>query len=180
MYETYFLQNWLPRWNQILTQLSFIHNLIITGIQWMVCWFTVEPQEQLSITFVLSSYAHTHLTTLLTTLLTECRATWVSYEPFKDGTWKLIILFHEIICFDKFPTKFPTYELFLTILNCLHISSPMKSTCPHSKKHSSISGFGKYYGDYYYFPHYHLCPKLKHRFVFHGVNPLSYCICGYV
>jgi hypothetical protein len=115
MYETYFLQNWLPRWNQILTQLSFIHNLIITGIQWMVCWFTVEPQEQLSITFVLSSYAHTHLTTLLT----DCRAMWVSYEPFKDGTWTLIILFYEIICFDKFPTKFPTYELFRTILTLL-------------------------------------------------------------
>ncbi len=24
MYETFFLQNWLPRWNQILTQLRFI------------------------------------------------------------------------------------------------------------------------------------------------------------
>jgi hypothetical protein len=102
-------------YQQILTQLSFIHNLIITGIQWMVCWFTVEPQEQLSITFVLSSYAHTHLTTLLT----ECRAMWVSYEPFKDGTWTLIILFYEIICFDKFPTKFLTYELFRIILTLL-------------------------------------------------------------
>jgi hypothetical protein len=36
IYETYFLQNWLPRWNQILTQLKFIHNWVITGIQWMV------------------------------------------------------------------------------------------------------------------------------------------------
>jgi hypothetical protein len=42
MYETYLLQNWLPRWNQILTQLKFIHNWVITGIQWMVCWFTVD------------------------------------------------------------------------------------------------------------------------------------------
>jgi hypothetical protein len=34
--ETYFLQNWLPRWNHILTQLRFIHNWVISGIQWMV------------------------------------------------------------------------------------------------------------------------------------------------
>jgi hypothetical protein len=35
--ETYFLQNWLPRWNQILTQLRFIHNWVLPGIiQWMV------------------------------------------------------------------------------------------------------------------------------------------------
>jgi hypothetical protein len=26
MYGTYFLQNWLPRWNRILTELRFIHN----------------------------------------------------------------------------------------------------------------------------------------------------------
>jgi len=25
-YETYLLQNWLPRWNQILIELKFIHN----------------------------------------------------------------------------------------------------------------------------------------------------------
>ncbi len=41
MHETYFLQNWLPRWNQILTQLRFIHNWVITGIQWMVCWWVL-------------------------------------------------------------------------------------------------------------------------------------------
>jgi hypothetical protein len=35
IYEAYFSQNWLPRWNQILTQLSFIHNWVITGILWM-------------------------------------------------------------------------------------------------------------------------------------------------
>jgi hypothetical protein len=29
--ETYFLQTWLPRWNQILTQLRFIHNWVING-----------------------------------------------------------------------------------------------------------------------------------------------------
>jgi len=28
---------WLPRWNQILIQLNFIHNWFIIGIQWMVC-----------------------------------------------------------------------------------------------------------------------------------------------
>jgi len=26
IYETYFLQNWLPKFNQILTQLRFSHN----------------------------------------------------------------------------------------------------------------------------------------------------------
>jgi len=36
IYETYyFLQNRLRRWNQILTQLRFIHNRVIMGIQWM-------------------------------------------------------------------------------------------------------------------------------------------------
>jgi hypothetical protein len=39
--ETYFVQNWLPRWNQILTQLRFIHNWVITGIQWLVCWWVL-------------------------------------------------------------------------------------------------------------------------------------------
>jgi len=38
MYETCFIQNWLPRWNQILTQLRFIHNWVIIGIQCMVHW----------------------------------------------------------------------------------------------------------------------------------------------
>jgi hypothetical protein len=35
-YEFYFIQNWLPRWNEILTLLRFIHNWAITGIQCMV------------------------------------------------------------------------------------------------------------------------------------------------
>jgi hypothetical protein len=42
LYETYLLQKWLPRWNQswsILTQLRFIHNWVIMGIQWMVRWW---------------------------------------------------------------------------------------------------------------------------------------------
>jgi hypothetical protein len=38
---TYFLQNSLPRWNQILTQLRFIHNQVITGIEWMVLWWVL-------------------------------------------------------------------------------------------------------------------------------------------
>ncbi len=41
LYETYFLQNWLPRWNQTLTQLKFIHNWVITSIQWMVQWWAL-------------------------------------------------------------------------------------------------------------------------------------------
>jgi hypothetical protein len=36
--ETYFFQNWLPTWNQRLTQLRFIHNWVIVGIQWRVHW----------------------------------------------------------------------------------------------------------------------------------------------
>ncbi len=30
IYETYCLQDWLPRWNQMLTQLRYIHNWVIT------------------------------------------------------------------------------------------------------------------------------------------------------
>jgi len=38
-----FLQNSLPRWNQILTQLRFIHNRVIMGIQWTVrLWVPVQ------------------------------------------------------------------------------------------------------------------------------------------
>jgi hypothetical protein len=32
IYGTYYLQNWLPRWNQILSQLTFIHNWVLMGI----------------------------------------------------------------------------------------------------------------------------------------------------
>jgi hypothetical protein len=41
MFETYFLQNWLPRWDQIVTQLRFIRNWVITDIQWMVRWWVL-------------------------------------------------------------------------------------------------------------------------------------------
>ncbi len=41
IYETYLLQNWLPRRNQILTQLRFIYNWVIMGIQWMVHWWVL-------------------------------------------------------------------------------------------------------------------------------------------
>jgi len=44
MCEDYFLQNWLPSWNQILTQLKFIHNWVITGIQWMVGAGSLWPE----------------------------------------------------------------------------------------------------------------------------------------
>jgi hypothetical protein len=38
-YVTYFLWNGLPWGNRILTQVRFMHNLVITGIiQWMVYW----------------------------------------------------------------------------------------------------------------------------------------------
>jgi hypothetical protein len=39
--ETYFLQNWLLRWNQILPQLRFIHNWVIADIAWMVRWWVL-------------------------------------------------------------------------------------------------------------------------------------------
>ncbi len=43
IYETLFLQDSLPRWNQILTQLRFIDNWVIMGIQWMVSlWMPVQ------------------------------------------------------------------------------------------------------------------------------------------
>ncbi len=41
LYETYFLWNRLPRWNHKLTQLRFIHNWVITGIQWMLRWWVL-------------------------------------------------------------------------------------------------------------------------------------------
>jgi hypothetical protein len=41
IYETYLLQNWLQRWNGILTQLKFIYNWVVMGIQWMVCWWVL-------------------------------------------------------------------------------------------------------------------------------------------
>jgi hypothetical protein len=41
MYETHFLQNWLPRWNQILTQSRFIQDWVITSIQWMMRWWVL-------------------------------------------------------------------------------------------------------------------------------------------
>jgi hypothetical protein len=41
IYEIYVLRNWLPRWNQILTLLRFIHNWIITDIQWMLRWWVL-------------------------------------------------------------------------------------------------------------------------------------------
>jgi hypothetical protein len=41
IYGTYLLHNWLPRWNQILTQLRFIHNWVMMGIQWMVQWWVL-------------------------------------------------------------------------------------------------------------------------------------------
>jgi hypothetical protein len=47
IYETYILQNWLPRWNQILTQLRFIQDWVIMDIQSMMrggCWFTAATK----------------------------------------------------------------------------------------------------------------------------------------
>ncbi len=41
IHEIYFLQNWLSRWNQKLTQLGFIHNWVKMGIQWMVRWWVL-------------------------------------------------------------------------------------------------------------------------------------------
>ncbi len=39
-YRTYLLQNWLPKWNQILlSQLRFIPNWVVPGIRWMLLWW---------------------------------------------------------------------------------------------------------------------------------------------
>ncbi len=49
LYRTCLLENGLPKWGQILTQLRFIHNwVIIMGIAWMdgalvEFWFTLPP-----------------------------------------------------------------------------------------------------------------------------------------
>jgi hypothetical protein len=50
IYETYFLHNWLPRWNKISTQLRFIHNWVIMGIQWMVGWWVLGHCGQENLT----------------------------------------------------------------------------------------------------------------------------------
>jgi hypothetical protein len=41
MYVTYFIGNRLQRHNQILTWLRFIHNWVIIGIHWMMCWWVL-------------------------------------------------------------------------------------------------------------------------------------------
>jgi hypothetical protein len=41
MYKTYFDGIGYQGWNQILTQLRFIHNRVVRGIQWMVCWWVL-------------------------------------------------------------------------------------------------------------------------------------------
>jgi hypothetical protein len=46
IYEIYFVQNWLPTWNQILTQLWINHNWVIMGTEWMVYWFTMAKERQ--------------------------------------------------------------------------------------------------------------------------------------
>jgi hypothetical protein len=46
IYETYFLQKWLPRWNQILTQMRLIHNWVTLAVSgWCTggCWFFMAP-----------------------------------------------------------------------------------------------------------------------------------------
>jgi hypothetical protein len=52
IYETYFIQNQLPRWNQILTQLRFMHNWVISGIQGMGHWWGLVHCGQESGSFV--------------------------------------------------------------------------------------------------------------------------------
>jgi hypothetical protein len=64
IWDLYFLQNWLPRWNQILTQLMFIHNwvpnkgplfklLLINEDGWTedVCFFP-PPTKDSGATFI--------------------------------------------------------------------------------------------------------------------------------
>jgi hypothetical protein len=39
LHELYTLQERSPRWNLMPTQFVFIHNRVIMGFQWMVCWW---------------------------------------------------------------------------------------------------------------------------------------------
>ncbi len=48
IYETYLLQRWLRRCNQILTQLRLIHNWVIMSIQWMVRWWVLVHCDQVN------------------------------------------------------------------------------------------------------------------------------------
>ncbi len=96
IYETYFLQIWLPRWNPILTQLRFICDWVIMDIQWMVRWWVLvhccpislisiiqEGQEdwnqkswELMIAALEPTYLTLHFTlahTTLNNLLTYCQ-----------------------------------------------------------------------------------------------------------
>jgi hypothetical protein len=66
IYETYFLQTWLLRWNQILTQVRFIHNWVIMDIQWMVHWCVP--------TYIITTeipYLHTYNTTPIAGVVTS-------------------------------------------------------------------------------------------------------------
>jgi hypothetical protein len=57
MDETYFLQNWFPRWNPIVTQLRFIHKWVITGIQWMVHFVGALVHLWLALVFVVAVFS---------------------------------------------------------------------------------------------------------------------------
>jgi hypothetical protein len=69
-----------PRWNQILTQLTFIHNWVMTAIQWMVHWWVPVhsgPQAESCIR-PSSSLAVFRRTSFFFTKLPTSQKSWVS------------------------------------------------------------------------------------------------------
>jgi hypothetical protein len=80
--ETYFLQNWLLRWNQILPQLRFIHNWVIVDMEWMVCWWVLVQCGQ---EFAIWSGNTCHVLTL------------AFFSPLWDQNWNLYTFFNLIV-----------------------------------------------------------------------------------
>ncbi len=36
------MDEWSPRWNLMSTQFVFIHNRVLMGFQWMMCWWLLD------------------------------------------------------------------------------------------------------------------------------------------
>jgi hypothetical protein len=96
MYEAYFLQNWLPRWNQILTQLRFIHNWVIRGIQWMMVhlefYSTIDFCEWLQRFLVIVKLHQSVVTRASPTVLSM----WLQTVTFNEKRSKCVSLAQEI------------------------------------------------------------------------------------
>jgi hypothetical protein len=58
-YETYFLRNWLPRWNQILTRLRSMHNWVITKVVPFMTKGSLQFWSALEASFLKKTIPHT-------------------------------------------------------------------------------------------------------------------------